>query len=282
LLFFTNKGRVYRAKAYEIPEAGRDAKGQHVANLLELQPEESIAQIVDIRDYGVAKYLALVTKSGLIKKTALTEYDTNRSGGIIAIKLREDDEVMKALLLDDGSDVLLVSRKGMSLRFTATDDSLRSMGRSTSGVIGMNFREDDAILDASVVTDDGYVFVVTEGGYAKRTSVDQYRTQNRGGLGIKVAKLSEERGDLAGSLIVSDDDEVLVVLESGKVVRSNVSEVPAKGRDTMGVVFARFADEDRILAVAQNKERNLAADATDEEPETDDGPATDDTPATEA
>lgn len=257
LLFFTNKGRVYRAKAYEVPEAGRDAKGQHVANLLELQPDESIAQILDIRDYATAKYLALVTKAGLVKKTGLTEYDTNRTGGIIAIKLREDDEVVKALLLDDDSDVLLVSRKGMSLRFSATDEALRPMGRSTSGVIGMHFREDDSILDASVVSDNGYVFVVTEGGYAKRTSVDQYRLQNRGGLGIKVAKLSEERGDLAGSLIVSDDDEVLVVLESGKVVRSNVSEVPAKGRDTMGVVFARFADGDRILAVAQNKERGL-------------------------
>jgi DNA gyrase subunit A len=266
LLFFTNKGRVYRAKAYEIPEAGRDAKGQHVANLLELQPDESIAQILDIRDYGAAKYLALVTRDGLIKKTQLTEYDTNRTGGIIAIKLRDEDEVMKALLLDDGSDVLLVSRKGMSLRFSATDEALRPMGRSTSGVIGMHFREHDAILDASVVSDNGYVFVVTEGGYAKRTSVDQYRLQNRGGLGIKVAKLSDERGDLAGALIVSDDDEVLVVLESGKVVRSNVSEVPAKGRDTMGVVFARFADEDRILAVAQNKERNLV-NSDDEAPD---------------
>jgi DNA gyrase subunit A len=266
LLFFTNKGRVYRAKAYEIPEAGRDAKGQHVANLLELQPDESIAQILDIRDYGAAKYLALVTRDGLIKKTQLTEYDTNRTGGIIAIKLRDEDEVMKALLLDDGSDVLLVSRKGMSLRFSATDEALRPMGRSTSGVIGMHFREHDAILDASVVSDNGYVFVVTEGGYAKRTSVDQYRLQNRGGLGIKVAKLSDERGDLAGALIVSDDDEVLVVLESGKVVRSNVSEVPAKGRDTMGVVFARFDDEDRILAVAQNKERNLV-NSDDEAPD---------------
>jgi DNA gyrase subunit A len=264
LLFFTNKGRVYRAKAYEIPEAGRDAKGQHVANLLELQPDESIAQILDIRDYEVAKYLALVTRDGLIKKTGLTEYDTNRTGGIIAIKLRDEDEVMKALLLDEDTDVLLVSRKGMSLRFSATDEALRPMGRSTSGVIGMHFRENDAILDASVVSDNGYVFVVTEGGYAKRTSVDQYRLQNRGGLGIKVAKLNVERGDLAGSLIVSDDDEVLVVLESGKVVRSNVSEVPAKGRDTMGVVFARFAEDDRILAVAQNKERNLVS--TEEEP----------------
>jgi DNA gyrase subunit A len=263
LLFFTNKGRVYRAKAYEVQEAGRDAKGQHVANLLALQPDEEIAQILDIRDYAVASYLVLATRGGLIKKTLLTEYDTNRSGGIIAINLREEDELVSAMLVEEDSDLLLVSRKGMSIRFTASDEALRPMGRATSGVIGMHFREDDTLLDASVVSDEGYVFVVTEGGYAKRTSVDQYRVQNRGGLGIKVAKLAEARGDLAGALIVEDDDEVLVVLASGKVVRSSVAEVPAKGRDTMGVVFARFADDDRIIAVAKNSERNLDAQGQD-------------------
>ncbi|WP_166876707.1 MULTISPECIES: DNA gyrase subunit A [unclassified Salinibacterium] len=257
LLFFTNKGRVYRAKAYELQEAGRDAKGQHVANLLALQPDEEIAQILPIQDYGVAQYLALATRGGLIKKTALTEYDTNRTGGIIAINLREGDELVSAMLVDADSEILLVSRKGMSLRFTASDDALRPMGRSTSGVIGMHFRGEDELLSASVVSDEGYVFVVTQGGYAKRTAVDQYRVQNRGGLGIKVAKLQDSRGDLAGALIVEDDDEVLVVLASGKVVRSAVAEVPAKGRDTMGVVFARFADDDRIIAIAKNSERNL-------------------------
>ena len=264
LLFFTNTGRVYRAKAYELQEAGRDAKGQHVANLLAMQPGEEIAQILDIRDYAVAKYLVLATRDGLVKKTALTEYDTNRTGGIIAINLREGDELVAAMLVEDDSDVLLVSRKGMSIRFTASDAAMRPMGRSTSGVIGMHFREDDRLLSASVVSDSGYVFVVTEGGYAKRTSVDQYRVQGRGGLGIKVAKLAEARGDLAGALIVDDEDEVLVVLASGKVVRSSVAEVPAKGRDTMGVVFARFADDDRIIAIARNSERNLDNQELDE------------------
>jgi DNA gyrase subunit A len=259
LLFLTNKGRVYRAKTYELQEAGRDAKGQHVANLLAMQPDESISQVLDIRDYEVAQYLVLATRDGLIKKTALTEYDTNRTGGIIAINLRDDDELVSALLVDESDDLLLVSRHGMSLRFTATNDSLRPMGRSTSGVKGMTFREGDTLLSASVADDTGYVFVVTEGGYAKRTAADQYRVQNRGGLGIKVAKLAEARGDLAGALIVGEDDEVLVVLSSGKVVRSAVAEVPAKGRDTMGVVFARFAADDRIIAVARNTERNLVA-----------------------
>jgi DNA gyrase subunit A len=257
LLFFSNKGRVYRAKAYEVQEAGRDAKGQHVANLLAMQPDEEIAEILDIRDYEAAKYLVLATRNGLVKKTALTEYDTNRSGGIIAINLREGDELVGALLVEEDSDMLLVSRQGMSIRFTASDETLRPMGRSTSGVIGMNFRGDDELLSASVVSDEGYVFVVTEGGYAKRTSVDQYRLQNRGGIGIKVAKLSEDRGELAGALIVQEDDEVLGGLAGGTVVRSAVAEVPAKGRDTMGVVFARFAEEDRIIALAKNSDRNL-------------------------
>lgn len=281
LLFFTNKGRVYRSKAYEVPEAGRDAKGQHVANLLALQPDEEIAQILDIRDYNVADYLVLATRSGLVKKTRLTEYDTNRQGGIIAIKLRGQasdegdddenggtaDELVSALLVNEGDDILLISRHGMSLRFSATDSALRPMGRSTSGVKGMDFRPGDSLLSASVATDDGYVFVVTDGGYAKRTAVDQYRVQNRGGLGIKVAKLNEDRGHLAGGLIVSEDDEVLVVLASGKVVRSAVAEVPAKGRDTMGVVFARPDDDDRIIAIARNGERGLAAEAEDAESE---------------
>ena len=257
LLFFTTTGRVYRLKTYEIQEAGRDAKGQHVANLLALQPGEEIAQILDIRDYSVAQHLVLATRRGLVKKTALTEYDTNRTGGIIAINLREGDSLVSAMLADDSDDILLVSRLGMSLRFTADDSALRPMGRSTSGVTGMKFRAGDELLSASVVGDRGFVFVVTEGGYAKRTDVDQYRVQQRGGLGIKVAKLSDDRGALAGGLIVADDDEVLVVMQNGKVVRSSVAEVPAKGRDTMGVVFARPDDDDRIIAIARNSERNL-------------------------
>ena len=275
LLFFTNTGRVYRAKAYEVQEAGRDAKGQHVANLLALQPGEEIAQILDIRDSTAATYLVLATRGGLVKKTALAEYDTNRTGGIIAINLREGDELNSAMLVEETQDVLLVSRKGLSIRFTASDSAMRPMGRSTSGVKGMEFRQGDELLSASVVTDEGYVFVVTEGGYAKRTAADQYRVQGRGGLGIKVAKLQEARGDLAGALIVEDDDEVLVVLASGKVVRSAVAEVPAKGRDTMGVVFARFADDDRIIALAKNSERNLESQEgeADEQEEPAEAPA---------
>ena len=259
LMFFTNTGRVYRSKVYEIQESGRDSKGQHVANLLALQPDERVVEVIDLKDYQEFPYLVLATRAGLVKKTALELYDTSRTGGIIAIKLREGDELVNAMLVTGENDVLMVSRKGMSIRFSAGNDSMRPMGRDTSGVIGMAFRKDDELLSASVIGEAGYVFVVTEGGYAKRTSVDQYRVQKRGGIGIKVAKLDEKRGDLVGSLIVEETDEVLVVLASGKVIRTFATEVPAKGRDTMGVVFARFEEGDSVLSLAKNAERNLEA-----------------------
>jgi DNA gyrase subunit A len=262
LLFFTNTGRVYRAKTYEVPEAGRDSKGQHVANLLALAPDETIAQVIDISGYDQARYLVLATRRGLVKKTRLDAYDSPRSAGLIAVNLREGDELVSAMLADPGDDIILVSRQGLSLRFTADDDTLRPMGRDTSGVKGMTFREGDALLSASVIPagvdpSDQFVFVVTQGGYAKRTAVDQYRVQGRGGKGIKVAKLNDDRGELAGALIVSEHDEVLVVLAGGKVIRSAVDEVPAKGRDTMGVVFARVEGRDRVISVARNEERAL-------------------------
>lgn len=266
LLFFTNLGRVYRAKAYELIEAGRDAKGQHIANLLPLQPDEKVAQILDISDYRQAQYLVLATREGLVKKTALTEYDTNRQAGIIAVNLREGDELVSAMLADESDHVFCVSHLGMSLRFEANDEALRPMGRSTSGVKGMSFRDGDYLLTAAVTSsDDAYVFIVTEGGYAKRTSVSQYRIQKRGGLGIKVAKLNEERGGLAGALLVHDDEEVLVILGSGKVVRSNVAEVSVTGRDSMGVTFARLDNSDYVIAIAQNEDRELEKEDEDGE-----------------
>lgn len=268
LLFFTNTGRVYRAKVWEIPEAGRDSKGQHLANLLTLDPEEKVTQILDIVDYDSEKFLVLATENGLVKKTRLSEYDINRSGGSIAIKLRESDQLVSAFVAEADTDILLVSRQGMSVRFTANDQSLRPMGRATSGVQGMKFRAHDTLLAACIVESAGYVFVVTEGGYAKRTAASEYRVQNRGGYGIKVAKLDEQRGDLVGAVIVQEGDEVLAVLASGKVVRSSIDEVPAKGRNTMGVVFARFEEGDRILAIARNSERDLDTDESTQNTET--------------
>ena len=263
ILFFTNLGRVYRAKGYELQEAGRDAKGQHIANLLEFQGGEHIAQVMELKSYEDAEYLVLATRGGMVKKSRLSDYDTNRTAGLIAINLREGDEVVSAFTVSAQDDILLVSRNGMSLRFHADDASLRPMGRSTSGVTGMKFREDDELISANVVTEGSFVFVVTKGGYAKRTSVDEYRVQGRNGFGIKVAKLVEDRGALVGGLIVDEEDEVLVVMASGKVVRSNVNEVPAKGRDTMGVIFAKPGKGDSIIGVARNQDRQL--DDSDDE-----------------
>lgn len=263
ILFFTNLGRVYRAKGYELQEAGRDAKGQHIANLLEFQGGEHIAQVMELKSYEDAEYLVLATRGGMVKKSRLSDYDTNRTAGLIAINLREGDEVVSAFTVSDKDDILLVSRNGMSLRFHADDASLRPMGRSTSGVTGMKFRDGDELISANVVTEGSFVFVVTEGGYAKRTSVDEYRVQGRNGFGIKVAKLVEDRGALVGGLIVDEEDEVLVVMASGKVVRSNVNEVPAKGRDTMGVIFAKPGKGDSIIGVARNQDRQL--DDSDDE-----------------
>ena len=258
-LFFTNLGRVYRTKGYELPEGGRDSKGQHVANLLAFQPGENIVSAISFPSYQDAEYLVLATADGLVKKTRLTDYDSPRTGGLIAIKLREHvdgstDQVVAARLVNEGDDILLVSKKGQSLRFTATDETLRPMGRATSGVTGMKFRDDDSLLSMDIVRDDSEVFVVTEGGFAKRTSVSQYRRQGRGGLGIKVANLVEERGDLVGALITEPTDEVLVIMSSGKIVRSAVSEVSLTGRNTQGVMFARPDSTDRIVAIAGNVE----------------------------
>ncbi|BDA64289.1 DNA gyrase subunit A [Actinomyces capricornis] len=270
LLFFTNLGRVYRAKAYELPEGGRDSKGQHVANLLAFQPGEQIAQVMELQDYDQADYLVLATRRGLVKKTRLSDYNSNRSGGVIAINLRQDaqgnpDELVSAALLSEGQDLLLVSRHGQSLRFHADDETLRPTGRATSGVTGMRFREGDSLLAMDVVDptwQEADLFVVTEGGYAKRTNVVDYPIKGRGGLGVKVANLVESRGDLVGALMVTGKDEVLCIMASGKVVRSAVAEVSRTGRATQGVTFAKPDEGDHIIAVARNAERELVEDRT--------------------
>ncbi|MDO5720313.1 MAG: DNA gyrase subunit A [Actinomycetaceae bacterium] len=262
LLFFTNLGRVYRAKAYEVPEGGRDSRGQHVANLMAFQPDETISEVLAIRDYEQAEYLVLATKSGLVKKTRLEDYNSPRTGGLIAINLREMDdgsvdELVAAAIVDPADDLVLVSRHGQAIRFHANDDNVRPMGRSTSGVRGMRFRDDDSLLSMEVVEAGSDLLVVTEGGYAKRSAIDTYPIRLRGGLGVKVANLVEERGDLVGALKVHEEDEVLVIMESGNIVRSRVDEISRTGRTTQGVTFARPSEDDRIIAVARNLEPDL-------------------------
>ncbi|MGW3767684.1 DNA gyrase subunit A [Actinomadura verrucosospora] len=255
ILFFTNKGRVYRAKAYELPDSGRDSRGQHVANLLAFQPDEHIAQVMDLRDYQVAPYLVLGTKKGRVKKTALTDFDSPRTGGIIAINLVDDDEVIAARLVSSDDDLLMVSTGAQAIRFRADDESLRPMGRATSGVIGMRFEEDQEVLNMLVVQDTSQdVLVATRGGYAKRTPVDQYPLQGRGGKGVLTAKIVESRGLLVGALMVGPDDEVFAMTSNGGVIRTTAAEIKQSGRQTMGVRLMNLADGDSVVAIARNVE----------------------------
>ena len=258
LLFFTNKGRVYRAKVHELPDAGRDARGQHVANLLAFKPDESIAQVIAIDSYASHPNLVIATRSGMVKKSPLSEYDSPRSGGLIAINLKDNDEVVSASLVKKEDELLLVSRKGMSLRFSANDESLRAMGRSTAGVIGMKFRADDQLLTMAAVAGDSpdqFVFTATDGGYAKRTALNEYRQQGRGGIGVKAAKIDEDsRGSLVGAMIVTAGDEILAITSSGVVMRTPVEEVRETSRDTLGVRLVNLDEGASVVSITQVKD----------------------------
>ncbi|MEU4535684.1 DNA gyrase subunit A [Streptosporangium sp. NPDC023825] len=267
LLFFTNKGRVYRVKAYELPDSGRDARGQHLANLLAMQPDEVVMEVLDLRDYEVAPYLVLATRSGLVKKTRLSEYDSPRTGGLIAINLREDDEVIAARLVSEDDDLLLVSRGAQSIRFTASDEAMRPMGRATSGVIGMRFLDGDELLAMNRIADGDNVLIATEGGYAKRTPVDQYPLQGRGGKGVLTAKIVSARGKLVGAVMVRPEDEVFAITSAGGVIRTSAGEIKQSGRQTMGVRLMNLAEGDSVVALARNAE----ALETGENPATEEG-----------
>ncbi|MGZ5402544.1 MAG: DNA gyrase C-terminal beta-propeller domain-containing protein, partial [Aeromicrobium sp.] len=269
ILFFTTAGRVYRTKAYQLPEAARDAKGGHVAGLLSFQPDEEIAQVLAIRDYEQIPYLVLATRKGLVKKTRLGDYNSPRQAGVIAINFRDDDdELIGAELVGPDDDLILISKKAQAIRFRADDTQLRPMGRATSGVTGMKFRTQDEMLSMSVIRAsdvaaaeaDGpaaqqYVFTVTDGGFAKKTKVEEYRLQGRGGLGVKAMQITDARGELVGGLVLHDSDDVILVTANGQVTRSLVSGVNPTGRGTMGVNFVKFKGDDRVVTIARNTEQ---------------------------
>ena len=265
LLFFTNAGRVYRIKGYEVPEGSRDSKGSHVANLLQLAPDEKIQQVLSIPNYEVADYLVLATCSGKVKKTRLADYDSPRQGGLIAIRLMESenedgttetDELVGANLCNATDDIILVSRKGMSLKFKADDEQLRPMGRQTAGVQGMKFRDGDSLLAMDVVSGDTDkdLLVVTDEGFAKRTAISEYRLQGRNGFGVKAMQLAEGRGSLVGAVVLAEDDQIMAIMKSGKVIRSDVAEVKRTGRNTQGVTLAKPDKGDEIISIARNEE----------------------------
>jgi DNA gyrase subunit A len=252
LLFFTNKGRVYRAKAHELPEQARSARGQHVANILAFQPDERIAEVIALRDYEVAPYLVLATRGGLVKKTALTDFDSNRTGGIVAINLREDDELIAARLVGADDDLILVSRNAQAIRFHADDDQLRPMGRATSGVIGMRFASEDELLAMDAVREGAELLVATAGGYAKRTRMDEYPVQGRGGKGVVTARIVSTRGGLVGALMVQPDDQLYAITSNGGVLRTVAKDVRRAQRQTMGVRLIDLPDGVEVVAVARN------------------------------
>ncbi len=264
LLFFTNQGRIYRAKGYQLPDASRDAKGQHVANLLAFRPEETIASVLSIPGYDAADYLVLATRSGQVKKTRLSDYDTNRQGGIIAINLAEDDEVIGARLVSTKDDIFLASTKGMSVRFTASDEILRPMGRDTRGVIGMRCREGDSLLSMDIVRPGQHIVTITDGGFAKRTMEDEWTARNRGILGVRAMKIDEKRGSLVAAMICDPDDQIFAIASNGVVIRTAVSELRPSGRDTMGVTMMRLGDEDSVVAVARSGEKASEDDISDD------------------
>lgn len=264
LLFFTNQGRIYRAKGYQLPDASRDAKGQHVANLLAFRPEETIASVLSIPGYDAADYLVLATRSGQVKKTRLSDYDTNRQGGIIAINLAEDDEVIGARLVSTEDDIFLASTKGMSVRFTASDEILRPMGRDTRGVIGMRFREGDSLLSMDIVRPGQHIVTITDGGFGKRTLEDEWAARNRGILGVRAMKIDEKRGSLVAAMICDPDDQIFAIASNGVVIRTAVSELRPSGRDTMGVTMMRLGDEDSVVAVARSGEKASEDDISDD------------------
>ena len=264
LLFFTNQGRIYRAKGFQLPDASRDAKGQHVANLLAFRPEETIASVLSIPGYDAADYLVLATRSGQVKKTRLSDYDTNRQGGIIAINLAEDDEVIGARLVSTEDDIFLASTKGMSVRFTASDEILRPMGRDTRGVIGMRFREGDSLLSMDIVRPGQHIVTITDGGFAKRTLEEEWAARNRGILGVRAMKIDEKRGSLVAAMICDPDDQIFAIASNGVVIRTAVSELRPSGRDTMGVTMMRLGDEDSVVAVARSGEKASEDDISDD------------------
>ena len=260
ILFFTNRGRVFRVKAYELTDTGRDARGQHVANLLSLAPEEQVVEVQDLRDYSQAKYLVLATRNGVIKKSRLTDYDSSRSTGLVAITLRDEDDVVSAQLVNDEDDLLLVSKMGYSVRCHADDATLRPMGRTAGGVIGIRFKTDnDYLMKMEVATADSFVVTVTEGGWAKRTSIEEWNAKGRGTQGVRAMRLVEKRGGLAGALICAADDEIFAIASNGVVIRTRVDEIRAAGRDTMGVSFMKVGDDDQVVAVARSSAASMAA-----------------------
>ncbi|GAK55368.1 DNA gyrase, A subunit [Candidatus Vecturithrix granuli] len=258
ILVFTDKGKVYWLKVYEIPEAGRQARGKAIINLLNIEPTEKVSAILPVQNFESGKYLVMATQKGLVKKTELTEYGNPRSTGIIALNINEDDALVSVVLTDGKQDLLLSTFKGKAIRFSETN--VRAMGRTATGVKGISLSKGDVVIGMDVVHNEFTILSVTEKGYGKRSAVDQYRPQGRGGKGLINMKCTPKRGNVVGVLQVNDNDDILMITASGKIIRMGVSNISVIGRNTQGVALQWLSDDDKVVAVARVVE-------SDEEPE---------------
>ena len=253
LLFFTNKGKLYRLRGYEVPEAGRTAKGTAIVNLLSLDADEKVTAIMPIQNFADGKYLLFATKNGLIKKTALKEYDSTRKTGLQSINLKDGDEVIGVRLTDGEDNVVLVTRKGMCITFDEKD--VRSVGRVSQGVIGMRLDSDDEVIgmESIIAKSTATLLAITENGFGKRTELDEYRVQIRGGKGVITYKITPKTGELVGIKIVNDDDDIMMITDTGTIIRLNVKEVSVLGRSTQGVTLMR-TNEGKVVSVEKISE----------------------------
>lgn len=262
ILFITTFGRVYSLKGYEIPDAGRTAKGIAIVNLLQLQPEEKVATMIPITGFDDGKYLVIATKSGIIKKTELKAYSNMRKGGLIAVELRDEDELINAHLVDEDQDIMMVTRKGMSIRFNEKD--VRATGRDSIGVKGITLREDDYVISMDICKPGDSILIVTEKGFGKRTDVEEYRPQTRGGKGLLTYKISEKTGELVGMMMVNDDNDIMMITTEGVIIRIHASDINIIGRNTSGVRLMRTTDTNLIVSCAKTEKEEDIPDATEE------------------
>ena len=250
IMFFTNKGKVYRLKGYEVPEAGRTAKGTAIVNLLQLDPSEKVTTVIPVDVFAEGNYLLMTTKNGIIKKTNLMEYSNVRKSGLQGISLKDNDELIDVRLTDGENDIVMVTKKGMSIKFNEKD--VRSVGRVSQGVMGMRLNEDDCIVGMEVIQNEkDYLLAITENGFGKRTELEEYRHQTRAGKGVLTYKITEKTGDLVGVKIVKETDDVMLITDSGVIIRLNVSEISVLGRSTQGVTLMRTGDGGKVVTLAK-------------------------------
>jgi len=248
LLFFSNRGKVYRLRAHEIPERERQAKGMPIVNLLSLAPGETIQAIIDTREFGAERYLFFATRKGTVKKTTFSEYDTSRRDGLIALNLRDGDELVRVIVTGGDDDIFMVSRKGMTIRFK--EDEVRPMGRAAAGVRGMKLRADDEVVSVDVARDDVAILIVTESGYGKRTQLERFNAQGRGGQGVIGMRLTARKGYVVAAFMVGLDDEIVAVSSGGVTIRMSVRDISSQGRDATGVRVMNLDDGQTVASVA--------------------------------